>query len=337
MVQNRTPGSSGDLFIEGSGQLRLVEKSLEQRAIEKGKVNCLGMTFDSEEARRAYFTDKLRVRLSDPEFRKMPGFPKGSDADIVRLSDPPWYTACPNPFLLELSAGFRNEKAAGLNLQTDPFAADVSEGKHDPVYKAHTYHTKVPPKAIVHFLSHYTSDGDVVLDPFCGSGMTGVAGWILGGRTVIQSDLSPAAAHIAAGYTRRWDVNRFSSAAVGIMEAAFEVHAAAFTISDKGGTGVVKYWVWTDVLVCSECNQEYRFSDAAVNLAEERIDNNFKCPHCDAAQSKANASYARTSFFDPLLGQTITQNKREPFWVVYERSGKRIKRALGRVDGFNQQ
>ncbi len=52
---------------------------------------------------------------------------------------------------------------------------DVSEGKNDPIYKAHSYHTKVPHMAIMPYILHYTEPGDIVLDGFCGSGMTGVA------------------------------------------------------------------------------------------------------------------------------------------------------------------
>ena len=328
MARKRRSDHTGELFKEGDGSQGAAEKSVEQQAQGKGDVECLGVTFDSEDDRRSHFLQKLREKLADPEFRKTPGFPHGADEDIIQLSDPPWYTACPNPFLRELSTIFRKENPGEPTFQADPFAADVSEGKHDPVYKAHTYHTKVPAKAIAHFLEHYTSEGDLILDPYCGSGMTGVAGWTLGKRVVIQTDLSPAAAHIAAGYTRRWDVGRFNAAVLGILRTASNQHSAAFTISEGRNIGIVKYWVWTDVLVCDACAQEYRFSDAAVNLAEERIANTFKCPHCDAAQSKANASYARASFFDPLLGSTVTQNKREPFWVVYEVAGKRIKRAL---------
>ena len=83
--KQKTTGGDGDLFIEGSGQLRLVDKSAEQQALEKGKVEYLGMTFDSEDSRRAYFTDRLREKLADPEFRNTPGFPKGTDNDIIRL------------------------------------------------------------------------------------------------------------------------------------------------------------------------------------------------------------------------------------------------------------
>jgi hypothetical protein len=62
-----------------------------------GPVECLGMTFENDEARRAHFLGLLREKLQDPAFRATPGFPIGSDEDILRMSDPPYYTACPNP------------------------------------------------------------------------------------------------------------------------------------------------------------------------------------------------------------------------------------------------
>ena len=55
------------------------------------------------------------------------------------------------------------------------FAQDIKEGKNDPIYNAHSYHTKVPHKAIVRYILHYTAPGDLVFDGFCGTGMTGVA------------------------------------------------------------------------------------------------------------------------------------------------------------------
>ncbi len=60
----------------------------------QGPVECLGMKFPSDEARRAYFTEKLREKLKDPSFRKTEGFPIGDDEDILALSDPPYYFCC---------------------------------------------------------------------------------------------------------------------------------------------------------------------------------------------------------------------------------------------------
>ena len=69
-----------------------------------GPVECLGQTFESDEARREHYLALLAEKLKDPEFRRIPGFPKGTDEAILHLSDPPYYTACPNPFLGRLLA-----------------------------------------------------------------------------------------------------------------------------------------------------------------------------------------------------------------------------------------
>ena len=67
-------------------------------------VTCLGQTFASDDARRAHFTELLRQKLQDPAFRAIEGFPIGTDEAILALSDPPYYTACPNPWLGEIVA-----------------------------------------------------------------------------------------------------------------------------------------------------------------------------------------------------------------------------------------
>ncbi|WP_330612888.1 DNA methyltransferase [Enterocloster bolteae] len=35
---------------------------------------------------------------------------------------------------------------------------------------AHSYHTKVPYRAIMHYILHYTNPGDLILDGFSGTG-----------------------------------------------------------------------------------------------------------------------------------------------------------------------
>lgn len=105
-------------------------------------VECLGMTFENDEARRQYFLEKLREKLQDPEFRQIEGFPIGEDEDILAMSDPPYYTACPNPFLGDFVTEYSRHYTANEPYHREPFATDVSEGKTDPLYTAHGYHTK---------------------------------------------------------------------------------------------------------------------------------------------------------------------------------------------------
>src|SRR5439155_1635576 len=84
------------------------------------------------------------------------------------------------------------EKLAGL-------PTEVAAGKNGALYNAHSYPTKIPPEAIQPFVDYFTRPGDHVLDPFCGSGMTGVAATRLN-RLASLSDLSPGAAHLAANH-----------------------------------------------------------------------------------------------------------------------------------------
>lgn len=151
-----------------------------------GPVICLGREFDTDEARRAYFRERLREQL--PELRKLPGFPLGTDEDILALSDPPYYTACPNPFIPAIVKEWEAQRpSAEEPYQREPYAADVSEGKNDPIYNAHSYHTKVPHKAIMRYILHYTNPGDIVFDGFAGTGMTGVAAQLCGDKAVVES------------------------------------------------------------------------------------------------------------------------------------------------------
>ncbi len=185
------------------------ELGLEAGSQDSGPVECLGLTFKSDAERRAHFTALLREKLQDPEFRKHPGFPTADDEAILRMSDPPYYTACPNPFLAEYVRCYGDSSRPGRG--REPFASDVSEGKNHAVYRAHSYHTKVPHTAIRRYIEHYTEPGDLVLDVFCGTGMTGVAAQSAKGgpRRAILIDLSPAATEIAASYNLAFDAAEF--------------------------------------------------------------------------------------------------------------------------------
>jgi len=154
---------------------------------DSGPVTCLGTTFPNDAERRKHFLGILREKLKDPEFRKIEGFPIGSDEDILALSDPPYYTACPNPFIADFIKQYGKPYDPNEPYSREPFAADVSEGKNDPIYNAHSYHTKVPHKAIMRYILHYTEPGDVIFDGFCGTGMTGVAAQLCRDKVAIES------------------------------------------------------------------------------------------------------------------------------------------------------
>ena len=327
----------------------------EEFVADEGPVECLGMTFENDEKRRKYFLDKLREKLKDPEFRKIEGFPIGEDEDILALSDPPYYTACPNPFIED----FVRHYGKPFDPETDdyrrePFAADVSEGKNDPIYNAHSYHTKVPHKAIMRYILHYTEPGDVVFDGFCGTGMTGVAArecgtpdpntkaqistdmpdisW--GERYSIQTELSPAATFIAQGYNLPFLTEQFRYECQDILKMAETTCAWMYKTRHPGSdlSGEINYVIWSDVFVCNACEEELVFWEVAIDHKDGRVLDNFECPHCNALLSKRELERTWSSSMDRVKGRIDRTPKKVPVEINYTVGNKSFKKRLDDYD-----
>ena len=311
------------------------------------------MTFESEDARRTYFLGHLKEHL--PELRKRPDFPVGEDEDILRLSDPPYYTACPNPFLVDFVARHGRPYDPDEPYHREPFAVDVSEGKTDPFYRAHGYHTKVPHRAITPSILHYTKPGDLILDAFCGSGMTGVAAqWCgtappeyrqgieqqwqeegralpeWGARYAILGDLSPAATFIAANYNIPFAVDAFTDAAGRLLdEIEKEVGWMYETLHTNGTTEArVNYTVWSEVFSCPECAGEVLFLETALDRQSKRIKTEFPCPSCHASLLRTRLERLYVSRHDRDTDETVRAPKRVPVLINYNVGNRRYEKPV---------
>lgn len=309
-----------------------------------GTVECLGLSFPSEEARRTHFLAILEKKLRDPEFRKTEGFPIGSDEDILRLSDPPYYTVCPNPFLEDFVRIYGKPYNATVPYIRKPFAVDVSEGKTDSIYTAHSYHTKVPHKAIMRAILHYTEPGDVVLDGFAGSGMTGVAAQLCGSpdpeykklvdeewrasgqespkweaRRTVLGDLAPAATFIAANYNTPFDLSTFEAEAQRMLnELKTEIGWMYETLHTDGKTkAFINFTVWSDVFACADCSGDVVFHEEALNKKTNTVSEEFPCPHCGAVLSKTRLNRLYDTYTDPVSGAPIQRIRRVPVLINY--------------------
>jgi len=314
------------------------------RSGTSGPVECLGQTFASDDARRAHFLTLLAEKLEDPAFRKQEGFPKGSNAAILAMSDPPYYTACPNPWLAEFLAHYGKPYDPAVKYSREPLAIDVSVGKTDAIYKAHSYHTKVPHLAIVPSILHYTQPGDVVLDGFSGSGMTGVAAqWCgtapssyrheleltwkkegraapkWGARRAVLNDLSPAATFIGANYNIPFDVDAFAKAGKQLLKAVEQDIGWMYeTLHSDGKTkGRIEYTVWSEVFSCPECAGTVNFLDEALESESKRVRDVFPCPHCGAELNKDRLERVLETRVDPATGQSWQRVKFQPSVIIY--------------------
>lgn len=326
---------------------------------ENKPVECLGMTFKNDDERREYFRNELRKKL--PDLKKIEGFPIGEDEDIIELSDPPYYTACPNPWMNEYVYIHRMKNKSGV--VNEPLSVDITEGKNDAIYNAHSYHTKVPYKAIMRYLLHYTKPGDIVLDGFCGSGMTGVASEMcqdeglvmelltekysvdkVGKRNAVNIDLSPAATFIAYNYNKKKteagdvEVGKLISKLRGEFNWCFSTQSSYqekpsdfnslenFYNSNKQEFGEVNYIVWSEQYICSTCSNLFSFWESTVSEDETIVSKMLTCPDCNSKHEKKNLTLKKKKVFDNLIGKIVNIPDIIPVKINYTVNKKRFNK-----------
>ncbi len=328
--------------------------------MENNKIICLGKEFDTEEDRREFFRSELRAKL--PELKKIEGFPIGDDEDIINLSDPPYYTACPNPWFNDFVTEWEKEKDTLLGRNKDfhvvePYANDVSEGKNNPIYSAHSYHTKVPHPAIMRYILHYTQPGDIVFDGFSGTGMTGVAAQMCnrpeneikyiierefkeignnvnwGYRPVITNDLSPIASFINYNLNNEFDYFDFEKEAYDILNNTKKEFGWIYETQHEGKVaGEIIYNVWSDIISCLNCGKDFSYWDTAVNLSKKEVKKDYQCPHCKVLQNNNNSNPSLKTINDNTNNEIRQIPKIELVLVNYKIGKKRFQRPPNEFD-----
>lgn len=164
---------------------------------------------------------------------------------------------------------------------------EVSVKRSDPVYMAHGYLTKVPIAAIQPYIEAFTSPGDVVLDPFAGSGMTGVAAMTLG-RNAELFDVSVLGRHIGSNYTTLVDATELREAANRVVRAADEKLSSPYLTRcsqchDSAQTSKVTCSVKVECPSCTSTISFYRSLETAGWRKGHMI-----CPSCAGPLSSKN-------------------------------------------------
>lgn len=204
--------------------------------------------------------------------------------DIPKMPDG-YYSSGPNPNLRR----FVEEQAtpydpANDNYDVPPFDHPITTTKATAIYNMHTYWSKKPHDAIRQYIKHYTQPGDLILDPFSGSGGTALAA-LMDGRNAIAIDLSPAATFITKNYCTPVDTNELQQAFEALkskiqpdMDWLYE------TRCDRcDGRAMTSYTLFSQVFRCERCLNEVTLFDC-VELEARTQDGKPKtvnaCPNC---------------------------------------------------------
>jgi len=192
------------------------------------------------------------------------------------------------------------------------------------MYVMHKYWARKPHNVVSEYVKNYTKEGDIILDPFLGSGVTAVEAVKLG-RKAAGIDLNPMAIFISRMTGKPADL--------GAIRKAFT------KISNKCKREIESFYK-TD---CAKCGAPAMILASVWDRVEDRLTEiRYSCPHCQkrlrkrpsktdlAALAKLNrkrivAWYPKDEFPD---GITFAQGRREAGPHFYDLFTKRNLRAL---------
>jgi DNA modification methylase len=171
--------------------------------------------------------------------------------------------------------------------------------RSDPVYMAHAYLTKVPVAAIEPFIKAFTKPGDVVVDPFAGSGMTGVAAAALG-RSARLFDISALGRHIGTNYVNLVDGSAFQVAAKAVAAAVRARVGDPYGVSCQrcGRDATLAKRIWSIIVECPKCETPinyYRAFEAAHWHKSKMC-----CPGCGSGISSKSRRLGEDAVIDSI-------------------------------------
>ncbi len=203
------------------------------------------------------------------------------------------------------------------NYEVPAFNKSIETTKATAIYNMHTYWSKKPHDAIREYIRHYTKSGDLVADPFCGSGSTGLAA-LMEGRKAILIDRSPAATFIAKNYCTPVDVNELQKAFEDLqLKVKPELDWLYETRCDRcGGKATTVYTVYSQVFQCPRCLEKVALFDCPEvesRTAAGKPKKIHVCPNCFSRGIQEQIKTNGEKFGSiPVLVSYLCQNSCKP-------------------------
>jgi hypothetical protein len=155
---------------------------------------------------------------------------------------------------------------------------------HSREYLIHKYWSRKPANVVRALIERYTRPGDVVVDPFCGSGVTLIEADKLG-RRAVGIDVNPIAALLTRVSITPIDGALLRRHWRGLLEAWLPWCRRAYPLIDGCS---IQHCVHTTMLVCERCGERCRADHCP------KKGSRYRCPGCGAALRTSIAHAAGT-------------------------------------------
>lgn len=116
---------------------------------------------------------------------------------------------------------------------------------YNGIYAMHKYWGKKPFNEISYFINKYSNEGDIVLDSFCGSGVTLIEA-LKNNRKCIGVDLNPLAIKLSNVCTHPVEISSIEITFINLKKKLKEEINALYTVNYKNENTLITHIVWKD-------------------------------------------------------------------------------------------
>lgn len=151
----------------------------------------------------------------------------------------------------------------------------IEAKRHTPQYKMHKYFARRPYNVFNNLVSHYTTESDIVLDCFCGGGVTVHEAASLG-RKVVGVDINPLATFITRMQMFNGDIKLLKKTYGSFIDAIKEKYNHWYFVYFENDYGICEWIEWVYVVCCPYCKTSIPLTN------EYKIKNGlFKCTNME--------------------------------------------------------
>jgi DNA modification methylase len=197
----------------------------------------------------------------------------------------------------------------------------ISPQAHTPMYLMHKYWARKPHNVVGEYIEHYSKKGEIVLDPFVGSGVTAIEA-LKRGRKALAIDLDSLSTFITRMTLKPINLKSFKDAFRQLEKSIRSGVEKLYTTTcpNCGQPCIEAYVVWSDVVECSICHEKIAMAKAVKKgkslvcssehelnqnnvVGEEPIEIGCECKDCLEKSKK------RVRFIRKIIGENDTEDK----------------------------
>ena len=147
---------------------------------------------------------------------------------------------------------------------------------HTPPYKIHKYFARRPHNVFSQLVENFTSPNDIILDPFCGGGVTIYEG-LIKNRRVIGCDLNPLSIFIVRNMIKKFEDFSFIEDTCNELSQYIETLTKDYLYFIEDGQRYDLSWAEMTMTVrCPECGRITPLSNSLkIRNGKYRCSNNF--------------------------------------------------------------